>query len=235
MSSHRDRRELPAYPLHDAAHYLRLPPSTLREWTCGRGGEHGKTSRALVHLPQGTGGRRVLSFYNLVECHVLSAIRRDHGVTLQRVRKALDVVRRQKKIARPLLDVDFETNGVDLFVRELERLVNVSSGSWQYVMGALINDSLKRIERDTKGLPIKLYPYLGPPRADAPRVVEVNPAVAFGRPVLVGTGIPTAEVASRARAGEPPTEIAEDFGISVSDVARALACETRVEGRAEAA
>lgn len=227
-------RELPAYSLPDAAHYLRLPVSTLREWTCGRAGA-GRSVAPLVQLPRASRGRRALSFYNLVECHVLSSIRREHGVTLQCVRKALDVVRREKKVNRPLLDEQFETDGVRLFVRELGRLINVSDGTWQYAMGQLLRASLKRIEPDSKGLPIRLFPYPDKPRADAPRFAKVDPAVAFGRPVLVGTGIPTAEVASRARAGEPLSEIAEDFGISQEDAARALICETRVEGRAEAA
>lgn len=230
----KDRREVPAYTFSDAAHYLRVPVSTLREWTCGRH-VHGKYTPPLVHLPRAASGRAALSFYNLVECHVLSAIRREHGVTLQRVRKALNVVRREKKIARPLLHEDFETDGVDLFVRELERLVNVSGGSWQYAMKDALEASLQRIERDAQGFPTRLFTFSDRPRSDAPRSVVVNPSVAFGRPVIVGTGVPTSEVASRARAGEPIAEIADDFGITVDAAMQALTCELRVEGVGKAA
>jgi len=157
-------------------------------------------SSGVIVPPRRQRGRVCLSFYNLVECHVLAAIRREHGVTLQRVRRALAVVRKRQKVQRPLLDQDFETGGVDLFVRELDRLVRVSEGDWQYAIREAVEASLRRVERDANGLPIRLFPFVGPARADAPRIVEVDPSRAFGRPTLTGTGIPTAEIASRARA-----------------------------------
>ena len=98
-----DPRLSPAYPVAYAAHLLRMPQETLRSWVVGRlypvGGQL-KRSRPLIHLddPQ----RQYLSFINLVEAHVLAAIRRRHGVRLPKVRKALDYVRRQFRIERPL-------------------------------------------------------------------------------------------------------------------------------------
>ena len=112
-----DPRLSPAYSLVDAAHYLRMPPPTLRSWVSGRiiwfGGES-KRSRPLIHLDDSK--RRYLSFINLVEAHVLAAIRRRHGVKLPKVRAALAYVTREFGISRPLVDQSFETNGRDLFV-----------------------------------------------------------------------------------------------------------------------
>jgi uncharacterized protein (DUF433 family) len=60
-----------------------------------------------------------------------------------------------------------------------------------------------------------------------PRVVMIDPRVSFGRPVLVGTGIPTAVLLARKEAGESIEEIAEDYGCETSQVAQAIAWEER--------
>src|SRR5882762_7252676 len=99
-----DLRLLPAYKVAEAAHYLRMPKETLRSWVVGRlypvTGQL-KRSRPLIHLSDPK--REYLSFINLVEAHVLAAIRRRHGVKLPKVRNALDYVRRQFHIERPLI------------------------------------------------------------------------------------------------------------------------------------
>ena len=69
--------ELPAYGVSEAAHYLQVPPATLRTWVRGRGyptARGQKFSEPLIDLADAT--RCLLSFVNLVEVHVLAAIRR---------------------------------------------------------------------------------------------------------------------------------------------------------------
>src|ERR1700736_3938381 len=105
-----DARMWPAYPVADAAHYLRMPEGTLRRWVVGRWypvAGQSKRSRPLIHLddPQ----RRYLSFINLVEAHVLAAIRRRHDIKRPKVRTALDYVKRQFDIERPLIHQTFQT------------------------------------------------------------------------------------------------------------------------------
>ena len=89
---------------------------------------------------------------------------------------------------------------------------------------------LKRIERDSKGLPIKLYPFTrdtesdSPPKSD-PRVVVMNPAISFGRPVIAGTGIPVSSIYERYKAGDSVAELAQDFRLGTSDIEEAIRCE----------
>ncbi|MEZ5402184.1 MAG: hypothetical protein R2729_21095 [Bryobacteraceae bacterium] len=64
--------------------------------------------------------QRFLSFVNLVEAHVLAAIRRRYDVKLPQVRRALDYVRREFQVERPLIDVAFQTDRLDLFVERYE-------------------------------------------------------------------------------------------------------------------
>jgi uncharacterized protein (DUF433 family) len=55
--------------------------------------------------------------------------------------------------------------------------------------------------------------------------VVIDPHISYGRPVLVGTGIPTAVVAERYKAGEPIDELAEDYGRSRKEIEEAIRCE----------
>src|SRR5580700_9335083 len=154
-----DPRLVPAYSMAEAAHYLRMPEETLRSWVLGRfypvAGQS-KRSRPLIHLDDPK--RQYLSFINLVEAHVLAAIRRRHGVKLPKVRTALDYVKRQFQIERPLIDQAFQTDGLDLFVERYSELINASREG-QQAMKEIISVYLTRIDRDANGLPIKLYPF----------------------------------------------------------------------------
>ena len=211
-------RLTPAYPYVEAAHYLNLPLSTLRSWFLGQGGFHN------VIRPDGHKGEG-LSFLNLVEAHVLKAIRRSHRIPLPKVRKALDYVGTQLEVERPLANERFQTNGVDLFVERLGRLLNVSKEG-QFEMDELLRTHLLRIEWDAAGIPIKLYPFThkrAMPTSPAP--VEIDPTVAFGRPVLKGRGVPTAILADRFKAGDSLQMLAGDYETSKDQIEEAIRCE----------
>jgi hypothetical protein len=135
---------------------------------------------------------------------VLTAIRRVHGVTLQKVRDSLELVADRLKIDGPLSSAQFQTNGVDLFVEEFGKLLNVANDG-QVEMAELMRAHLKRIKRDGHGVPIKLYPFTRKnvsPIDEAPAPVEMDLQIAFGRPVLVGRSVPTAVLADRFKAGD---------------------------------
>src|SRR5439155_24832812 len=77
-----DPREMPAYSIPEAAHYLQMPPSTLRWWVKGwtyRTDAGERFSPPLLRLPTCPApGPLLLSFVNVVEAHVLDALRRGH-------------------------------------------------------------------------------------------------------------------------------------------------------------
>lgn len=213
-----DRRELPAYVVSEAAHYLTVPESTLRYWAVGRTG----VSKPLIDVAQ----RRplVLSFRNLVELHVLSAMRKEFEVTLPKVRAALDFLKRKFRVKHPLIAYEFETDGVSLFVERYGQLINASQEG-QAVMREVLQSSLKRIERDTSGIPIKLYPYTRSDWRASPALVVIDPEMSFGRPVIAGTGLATEVIADRYKAGESIQELARDYGRSAEEVEEAIRCE----------
>jgi uncharacterized protein (DUF433 family) len=217
----RDPRELPRYTVTEAAHYLRLPSSTLKQWVHGRSfrGTHGQRmhAKAVIELP----AENLLTFLNLVEAFVLASIRRQHQVPLQKVRKALDFVRDEMGVDRPLVEQDFETNGADLFVQRLGKLINVSSEG-QAEMRAMLELSLARVDRNASGL-LAVFPWAR--RRDEPKAVEIDPRRAYGKLVIAGTGIPTAVVADRMSAGESIDDLAEDFGLPRQKIEAALRWE----------
>ncbi len=224
-----DPRELPAYSIPEAAHYLRIPLGTLRSWVLGRyyPTEAGpRFFEPIIGLPEP--GRGVLSFINLVEAHVLAAIRRKHSVPLPKVRQALRYIEKQFPSTHPLADHWFQTDGLNLFVQKWGQLINISQHG-QLVIRRLLEAHLQRIERDPHGLPTRLYPFTRKLEPQEPKVVVIDPFVSFGRPVLAGTGIPTAVIAERYKAGESIDELAGDYGYQRLGIEEAIRCELQVQ------
>ena len=85
-------------------------------------------------------------------------IRRHHGVKLAQVRRAIDFLRRELGVPRPLATQQFLTNGVALFVEHAGELRNVSEQGQQ----ALCDEfalALARIEFGGHGGPVLLFPF----------------------------------------------------------------------------
>ena len=222
----RDPRELPVYGIPEAAHYLRIPVATLRTWVCGRyyptqqGRQRFKPIIALADTD-----RFLLSFVNLIEAHVLAAIRRRHRVSFPKVRGALRYLNQHLPSPHPLADQRFETDGLDLFVEQFGKLIAISDEG-QLSMRNMLKTYLHRIERDISGLAIKLYLFTRQDDPEtAPRVIVVDPHIAFGRPVLVGTRISTEVVYQRFEAGESVARLADDYGRTSEEIEEAIRCE----------
>jgi uncharacterized protein (DUF433 family) len=227
LYSDRDPREIPAYGVQEAAHYLSIPLATLRSWVLGRYYQtvKGRTRfKPVISIPHSKRSPQ-LTFINLVEAHVLDAIRRRHNVPLPKVRKALDYLQTQFQSKHPLADQEFETDGLDLFVEKYGQLINISLEG-QLTIKSIMRAYLRRIERDPSGLPLRLYPFVKEIRdGAAPKVVVIDPYVAFGKPVLVGTGIPTSLIAERYKTGESIDDLADDYGRKRLEIEEAIRCE----------
>jgi len=219
----------PAYRIQEAARYLRLPPATLRTWTLGRDypvQEGTRRFAPVIAIADPAHG--YLSFTNLVEAHVLSAIRRQHRIPLSKVRDAVAFLRRHFGSKRPLADQQFVTDGLDLFVDQLGALITASGGG-QIAMREVIQLHLRRIERDPRGIPIRLYPFTHaePDRAPIGPVV-IDPALSFGRPAIRRLGVPTALIAERYKAGEAVDELVADYGADRNEIEEAIRCELQI-------
>jgi hypothetical protein len=188
---------VPSYGISETAHYLLVPPATVRSWVAGRRyptKQGKKYFKPVVEIPEGPA--RILSFINLVEVHVLDAIRREHAVPLDKIRIAMKYLREHFGSQHPLAEERFATDGVDLFVDKYGELINVSRDG-QLALKNLLQAHLRRIDRDPKGVALRLYPVTRKRSNDEPRAIVIDPFVSFGRPVPAGTGIATSVVAER--------------------------------------
>jgi uncharacterized protein (DUF433 family) len=214
-----DPRNVPAYGIAEAAHYLHLPQSTLGHWIRGH-----RTFKPVIATP---GKGNILSFINLVEAHVLWAITRKHRVRLQNVRPAIQYLTKAFKEPHPLAMIPLETDRVDVLVRTMGDVINATKKG-QVAMREVVEASLRRVDRDIDGSPVVLYPFV----ADDPTIdrkpVMFNPTIAFGRLVLVHTGVPTIEIARRYKAGESMEDLAGDYGRSRSEIEDAVRCELQL-------
>lgn len=207
-----DRRYNPNYSIPEVASYLQLQPETLRTWVLGRSyttrkGEK-RFSKPLIEIADKD--KYALSFINLVEAHVLSAIRRIHRIPMHKIRPALQHLAQRYGVKHPLAECNLLTDGLDLFVEDFNQLVNLSNKG-QLTLKTMLRDYLKRIERDHKGVPTRFYPMPHLLGKEGSNLIVVDFNISFGRRIIDGTGVPVEAIVDRYEAGEDLESIAEDF------------------------
>lgn len=220
-----DRRDLPAYPLSEAARYCKVPPSTLRTWVAGRGyrvASGAKRSDPLI--PPASDQPLQLSFWNLIEAHVLRAFRQEHGVALRELRDAMNFAQDEFKIERLLLSKELRSGAGHMFIQRYGELIHLSASA-QLAMTSLFKEHVSRVEWDENEFPIRLYPFVSSVSKLEAQPIAIDPAIAFGRPVIKSRYIETAIIASRLDAGESQSALAADYDLSEEDVAFAAVYE----------
>ncbi|MBV9497006.1 MAG: DUF433 domain-containing protein [Acidobacteria bacterium] len=241
-----DPRELPVYGTRDAAACLNIPESTLFRWAAG--------DQAIGPVLTVTTGQHQLSFFNLLEAFVLDELRRRSRFSLQELRHLIDELRAEyPELRYPLAQVDVSVakplsrvseavseSGVRYEKRPRRKsraqlytqvdgkpLVNVSGRGRNLVLTNVLRDFLKRVDKSPVDGIVRLYPFITRDRdPDGPRAVAVDPTVAFGKPVITGTGIPTASVYQLFNAGDGISEIAEEFSREPSEIEAAVRYES---------
>lgn len=237
-----DPREAPIYSIAEVARYVKIHENTLRSWLYGRPYlRRGVlvTTKPIIHLPHP--GNPRLSFYNLVEAFNLSSLTRIDGIPFKNIRSAIETAQEKFDSAHPLFEKQFWTDSIYLFSKEAEGTYNLSKGG-QRVFEEIIGTYLERVVLDDLNLsPLRVYPFSHEIKfsifkqepdkrkllAEAPRHIEVDPLVAFGRPTVTGTGIPVDIIASRKRAGDSVGFIAKDYDILEEQVQEAIIYEGR--------
>ena len=211
-----DVRDFPRYSISEAAFYVRVPSSTLYAWTKGRDytlkSGHHRTFKPLIHLADEDHG--LLSFYNLVEAHILRFTTEERNIPLQNVRRALDFVQESFPGPHPLLTHEFETSGKEMFITNLAGTINATAYG-QKVMRQILDEYLKRIPRDASGLPIRVFPIRS-------KHLAIDPYFSSGKPIVRDRGITASVLWGRHKSGESFAQIAEDYGMSAGEVKEAI-------------
>jgi len=221
-----DVKNVPIYSIGEAARYLRIPHSTVRSWVKGYLYRVKRGSNFFVPLINVAAGKPcLLSFTNLVEIHLLRAITKHHKIQLSKVREALDFINDpENPVAHPLATEKFATDGVDLFVEKYGSLIKASKQG-ELDLRKDLEAHLQRIELSDQGLAIKLFPFTRPRDENSPRLIVIDPRVAFGRLVIAGTGIPTSILKERYCAGDSIQSLANDYNCDISSIEEAIRCE----------
>ena len=218
-----DLRDRPSYSLAEAARYLKLPAATLRSWVVGRAYSKSGARAGLQPLIQSVGNPPLLSFYNLIEAHVLRSLRTEHGVAIKELRVAIEYAENSLHIGRLLLSKDLSTHAGQVFLDEYGKLINLSA-SGQLAMRRLLDEYLKRVEWNQWEFPVRLYPYVSA-QPTVPRPIAIDPNIAFGRPIVLKKGIATEAIAARIDAGETVAALAEDYDLEPQEIEEAVIYE----------
>lgn len=220
-----DPRELPAYTIADASRYIHVPKATLRSWFVGRTyprrGGVAESGRLLA--PAGRAGPP-LSFLNLVEAHVLRALRTEHDVSLAGIREALEIAEKRLGVERVLLSETLLTSAGELFIEQYGELISLSR-SGQFAMKRMLQAYLRRVAWDDKHIPVRLFPFLRDTGDAGPSPIVIDPRKGFGRPTIVGSGVMTHVVTDRIDAGETIEELARDYDVPPAHIESAILFE----------
>jgi uncharacterized protein (DUF433 family) len=137
---------------------------------------------------------------------------------------ALDYIKRH--LSTPQLFYagrEFERKGIALLFESVGQKLAASDREQE--ARQILKTYFDRIVRDEAGLPLKLYPFTKLLGADEPKTVMIDPRISFGRPVLAGTGIPTAMLAERYKAGDSIDELAQDYNCDRLQIEEGIRCE----------
>jgi uncharacterized protein (DUF433 family) len=225
MSSNKsyDSLDVPSYGTEEVARYLHIPYQTIRYWTLG-----GIANDPVI--PIARRNPPFLSFMDLLECWILASLRHKEGIPMPNIRAAVETLREKYNSKHPLVESEFETDGVHLFVRDAIGLVNLSMRD-QRVLEGIMKAYLRRIDRDIEGVARRLYPFTRKSYlrefVDVPKLVMIDPTISFGRPVLIQSGISTAVLASRHRGGDSIQSLAREYGRKTNEIEEAIQWETR--------
>lgn len=222
------------YSFARAAEIVGVSPQSLRQWTLGRRSRRESVSaRPLVRLdiPE-LEGERVLSFLNLVEVKLLSEFRR-LDLPLQYIRQVVDVLEQSYDMTHPLACRRLQTDGRSIFAEIDESgqfaCIEIAGRKPNHVVFEdVIRPLFKEIDfAGSLGLARRWYP-LG--RGGG---IVVDPAVAFGEPVLQTSGIPTRALARQVSvAGDSVDAVALWYEVPKDAVQTALTYESGLRTKA---
>jgi uncharacterized protein (DUF433 family) len=231
-----DRFSTPLYGIAEAASYLAVPASTLTTWAYGYerkrpGGGRVQGEPVITAFPRSKHNEPTVPFVGLAEAYALAAFRHA-GVPLQRIRPAVDAIKRELGLEYALASRRLFTDGAEVLYDYAEHAADTPEGTSarelvvvrnnQVVFAEVVNGYLQRVEfaEDGYAQMIRLPQYQA---AD----VLIDAEHSFGRPRFARGGAKLEDVIDLFQAGETIQTVAEEFGLSREEVEDALRVATR--------
>ena len=216
---HDMRFDSPLYTQAEAARYVDMPATTLRDWAHSARGRVGRPM--VTSFPSPAPRQPTVPFIGLAEAMFLSALRRA-GVPMQQIRPALAMVEDRLGVAHALASRRLFVVGPQLLwevsaegelgADQRRALIVLRNG--QYVFREVVERYLRRIEYAADEYAARLRP----PQYEVADVL-IDPEINFGVPYFADSGAPLYAVLSRLRAGERISAVADDFDLPEDQVA----------------
>ena len=214
------------YTIPLAARLLSAKPEKVRSWVEGytrKGAEP-----ILTRDGPRVGGKTVLSFLDLVESAWVRHFR-SMGYSAQTVRKVAMKLRDQQKTDHPFAwDKKFRGDGKAIFQESItdegeKQLLNLMNDNFE--LTAVVEPSLFDQIIYVNDLAREFMPL-----REHPRII-CNPKIAFGRPVVRDTWVPTAKLYKAYLVEGGAAEVADEYNLSMPDVLAAIRFESDLNQR----
>ena len=215
------------YTPAEASQLLGVRSAKIIRWLRGHD-LHGKHYERLWQSQIDLGDNEVyLGFRDLMEVRVANAFI-ERGLSPQKVRRAIEIARQMIGEQRPLSTTRFRTDGRTVFLQVLKEdgsdsMIDLFRS--QYAFREIIEPSLKNIEFNAGGIPLRWWP-LG----KHARIV-VDPQRAFGRPIESESSVPATVLAAAAKAEGSPEAAARIWSVSTASIRRAVEFQTACDQR----
>jgi uncharacterized protein (DUF433 family) len=214
-----DLRDLATYTIPEAARYLGIAPRTAQYWF-----------RQRNHILQPSfqsGDVSLLSFRDATEAYVLAVLTRFYGFSLQTLREIISNSKKETGLERPLIDADLSVLFKSVILeksvkgKHSRQMIDVSKHR-NLVFPEFVDQLGKRIIRDEKNSPSRIYPWRLITTTDDSKPVSMDPQVMSGRLVVTGTRVPVTVLVRKRMLGKSIADIARSFGLSIQIVEKAL-------------
>lgn len=172
------------YPLNEAARLIGAPRGTLRRWV------RGASNFQPLWRSQwdGLSDEVEIGFRDLMEARIIYSLRKI-GISLQHIRRALEIARLEFNEERPFSTAKFRTDGKKVFWEaaralggedpELMDITNRQMVFWRVVERTFLDIDIE------EGTAARWWPL------KSRKIIVVDPGRSFGQPVLDEFGIPT--------------------------------------------
>ena len=201
---------MPLYAVGRAAKLAQVPANTASRW-------HKAYRNGNSPLGQRERGQ-ALSYFQLIELRVVRALRESHKIKLYKIAEARDFLAKQLKTQFPFASTRLKTDGANILadLPETKNLVNANAGG-QIELDGIIQASLSEFIYDDE-----LVTSWELVRGASPIIID--PKLNLGRSSI--QGITTESIHDLLLAGEKARDVAENFGLSLSEIDLAFKFES---------
>jgi uncharacterized protein (DUF433 family) len=170
------------YSPRQAARLTGSTPQEILRWTRGSGPSDPLWNAYYQEIDDTT----ELSFADLIEVRVVKAFR-NASVSLQAIRFAINFAQEKYNVERPLVNLEFRTDGTEILMKALEHdgeFVSLSrKRPGQKVFAEIVRQSLRDLEYHD-GIAVRWRP-------SGYKQVVIDPKRQFGQPVIDDYGVST--------------------------------------------